>query len=347
MTRTRVRHKQIRIPDNLDDQLTPAQIDAVESTAEDNDEFYDGVLSQIKRIIFGDDPGDWDKNPAIPRALLQMNQALSAVEERLVGCRVDTIDNITVPAAQNWVVLNAGASQVPVEVGATIATTKGAILAVSGFSGVGFDVNEVNVVPGQDDLNPYNLVLVRDASTGGALLSSNRIVFGLLQAESTFVDGSVIDDATNRVKISFVRPDAGFLAFEPCPIADIQGFTIDYAYTKRLDLVSIEEECTLPVNFFLTETVGTGIVDRPINLDFSNELFVQIDHNRGVKPLVQVLLGDLDGWNQVGWNQGPNWNISPVWGQRLPDNEYTLRHYSDNVFTVFFSAPLTGTVVYF
>jgi hypothetical protein len=54
-----VRYKEVRRADALDDQKTAAQIlnaDALSVTQEALQEF---VLSQIKRIIFGNDPGLW------------------------------------------------------------------------------------------------------------------------------------------------------------------------------------------------------------------------------------------------------------------------------------------------
>lgn len=56
----RIRYDRVRVADTQDDQKTPAQIVAGATggsvTQEDLQEF---VLSQIKRIIWGDDPGNW------------------------------------------------------------------------------------------------------------------------------------------------------------------------------------------------------------------------------------------------------------------------------------------------
>lgn len=59
----RMRYDRIRVADATNDQKTPAQIITGATggsvTQEDYQEF---VLSQIKRIIFGDDPGNWYLN---------------------------------------------------------------------------------------------------------------------------------------------------------------------------------------------------------------------------------------------------------------------------------------------
>jgi len=55
-----IRLRQIRKNDNLNDQLTPVQISNVESTAVNLDQLQDGILSQLKRIIWGDTSGNWN-----------------------------------------------------------------------------------------------------------------------------------------------------------------------------------------------------------------------------------------------------------------------------------------------
>jgi len=55
-----VRLREIRRGDSLNDQLSAAQILSVESSATTQDDLQDGILSQLKRIIWGNDAGNWN-----------------------------------------------------------------------------------------------------------------------------------------------------------------------------------------------------------------------------------------------------------------------------------------------
>jgi hypothetical protein len=55
-----VRLREIRKGDSLNDQLSAGQILSVESTASTQDDLQDGILSQLKRIIWGNDVGNWN-----------------------------------------------------------------------------------------------------------------------------------------------------------------------------------------------------------------------------------------------------------------------------------------------
>jgi len=54
---------QIARPDDFDDQKTAAEIAASESTSADYAQFQEYVLSQIKRILYGDQTGKWYDDP--------------------------------------------------------------------------------------------------------------------------------------------------------------------------------------------------------------------------------------------------------------------------------------------
>jgi hypothetical protein len=59
-----IRLKESRKSDAFDDQKSAAQIATSESTSENYQQFLDYLLSQIKRIIHGNDPGNWHDDPA-------------------------------------------------------------------------------------------------------------------------------------------------------------------------------------------------------------------------------------------------------------------------------------------
>lgn len=53
MSNQQFRLKQTRPGDLQDDQLTPAQVALVPSTSTDQDQFQNGILSQLKQIVWG------------------------------------------------------------------------------------------------------------------------------------------------------------------------------------------------------------------------------------------------------------------------------------------------------
>ena len=106
-----------------------------------------------------------------------------------------------------------------------------------------------------------------------------------------------------------------------------------------------------PVTIFgsdasLRSLLISGAADRPFEVDFANELVVQVDHDRGARPLIQVLepLGGA-GWNAGNWNAAGLWNLSGSTYQKMDDPSVT--HLSADVFQVTFSSPTTGKVIYF
>lgn len=84
----------------------------------------------------------------------------------------------------------------------------------------------------------------------------------------------------------------------------------------------------------------------PFEKFFSARLALVVKHNRGVRPLVQVLIPEIGGWNNGGWNE--QW-----WGSgsgrfiRLSDEQYETTHINVNQFIIKFSEKTTGRVVYF
>src|SRR6185369_14924521 len=56
---SKIRYKQVRVADNRDDQSTPSQIALANTTSVTQEDLQALVLSQLKRVIFGDNPGNW------------------------------------------------------------------------------------------------------------------------------------------------------------------------------------------------------------------------------------------------------------------------------------------------
>src|SRR5512140_3126484 len=116
MTRQLIRYNAVRRADSLDDQLTAATIAARESSAVTQEDLQEALLSQVKRILVGDDAGSWDQDFVAGgiRALKQLDQDVDAVDRVIVRPRrVQMQVPVAVPSGQNWVVLSAAGGETP------------------------------------------------------------------------------------------------------------------------------------------------------------------------------------------------------------------------------------------
>lgn len=248
MARTFLRQEtQIRNSELYDDTLAAGA--TLESSPVSIEDDLNGLRAQMKRAIYADAAGDWYADiPTVngkKRAISALNTSLNAVEEKKTLCRVSLLTDIAVPGGQNFKILSVAGSEAPTVVAAVAGTQDGAVVAQSALSGAGFAVHELIEVAGPTAIEPKNLLVVRDATTGQPVQSSGRDVFGLLQYESTGVDGAAFNDtsAGNRAKISFVRMNAALDDLEACPVGDIAGLTVNYAYVRRVKFENIPEEC--------------------------------------------------------------------------------------------------------
>lgn len=64
MGRSLQRLNQIAKPNDFNDQKSAAEIISSESTSNDYAEFQEFILSQIKRILYGNFPGNWNDDSA-------------------------------------------------------------------------------------------------------------------------------------------------------------------------------------------------------------------------------------------------------------------------------------------
>ena len=96
------RYSVIRIADNTDDQLTPSQIATILSTAVTQEDLQTGILSQIKRIIWGNNAGNWPTDfigaglPSLSET--QSVQGAVACIDILIGSTSPQISTTTIPA---------------------------------------------------------------------------------------------------------------------------------------------------------------------------------------------------------------------------------------------------------
>lgn len=264
MARTFIRQDtQVRNSDAYDDTLSAGI--TLESGAADIERDLNAARSQLKRAIWADSAGKWyDDIPTVngkKRAIAALNTDLDDIEEKKTLCRVEILTDITVPALQNYKVLSVAGSETPTQVAAVALTQDGAVVAQSALSGAGFAAHELTELAGPNAISPKNLLVIRSAVTGQKIQSSNRDVFGLLQYESTGVDGAAFNDtsAGNRAKISFVRLNAALDDLEACPTADIAGLVVNYSYTRRIRFDSLPEECWLGNASFVDQAASVDV----------------------------------------------------------------------------------------
>lgn len=82
-----IRQNKLRKPDDPDDTLDGSGVSGIEASAVNQEEFWNGVLSQFKRVIHGNDSGNWHDDPttvfgtdASLKALLSGVQTITTVD---------------------------------------------------------------------------------------------------------------------------------------------------------------------------------------------------------------------------------------------------------------------------
>ena len=263
MARQLIRYNAIRRADSLDDQLAAATIAAREASSITQEDLQEGVLSQLKRILVGDDAGSWDLDfvGSGIRALKQLDVDLDAVDRVIVRPRRTQVQtSVTVPAGQNWVILSAAATETPSVPISVAPGTEGA--AAVRLAAGEFGAHRLTA-PVEDGIRI--LVDIVDATTGEDVNDAvkNQPVRGLLQTKDSAVDGQAFDDALNQAQLSLVVTNQSTLALEPADIASVAGKTIRYAYAQRQLLRSI------PTAGFLID--GTAFVDGAASVDVTRQ----------------------------------------------------------------------------
>ena len=269
MATTRVNQEQLEKSLTYDDTITPSLAN-YETTPVDVEDDFNSLRSQVQNILNRDGvsfpTGNWYDNintttSGKSRGVSALNTDLAFIEEKKVLCRAQVLTDVSVTASQNWEILSVAGSEAPTHVAARVSTTNGAVVAISAFSGAGFNVHELVEVAGANAISPKNLVLVRDSTTFQPIQSGGRDIYGLLQNESTGTDGAAFNDTSggNRVKISFVRTNTAGNDLEACPVADIAGKTINYSYVFRTDFENVDEDCFLANGTFTDLTASTDV----------------------------------------------------------------------------------------
>jgi len=145
--------------------------------------------------------------------------------------------------AGDHVTLSQASSETPTETAAVNAgTANGCVVATLSGDVGSHDLAEVS---GVNTINPKNLVVIRDATTGDPILSNQKEILGLLQTETGVTDGTAFNDSTAQVQISFVVENGTADDLIPCDAADIGGKSVNYSYVRRLNLDSLPEQAFL------------------------------------------------------------------------------------------------------
>jgi hypothetical protein len=240
MAVTLIRSDQLRTLDSWDDTKDQTALNALEAGAVDMADVWEGVLSQVKRILYGTDSGNWyDDVTSAPFETLKQLRSHTFTDEKLVGLWRMNLTDVTVTASQNWEVLDQ-TNEPPDKNIAISASTKGAISAqLAGAVGS----HSLSAVAGPNAMAPKNLCAVVDGSTGEPIeASTGERIWALLQVGSAATDGNAFATTGNdQGQLSFVIPNSTYTGWIACPVSDIAGKSIVYAFTHR-DVISDQNE---------------------------------------------------------------------------------------------------------
>jgi hypothetical protein len=206
---------------SINDGVSPPDHDA---NAIDLADTIDYLASQLK-LVTGESA--WETAPDLSIATMAAKKWLDDV---MAMRDYQHMTDVSVPSSQNYVVLTSSGSTVPSRNISLSTSTAGAVCSeLAGDVGSHALTEEA----GNNALNPLNLCVVVDGTTGDPILSSGRVVYALLQVENGATGGGAFDDTNNQGQLSFVRPNATYSDLEAAAVADIESKTINYVYADR------------------------------------------------------------------------------------------------------------------
>lgn len=283
MGRTFIRQvTQIRNSDTYSDNLTPGVALQSQATIEGDLNALRSITSLLRDV----QTGNWYDDLAAPSALdagtkrgvQNLNDDLHALERKRVLVNVTNLADVTVPAGQNFVVLGAG--QLPANLTAAVGavSTRGTVVAYNAT----FGAHSLDEVAGSTAIAPKNLAEIVDGSSRDPILSDNRVVYALLQSESS-IDGHILSPAPapQRAQLSFVRLNAAGDDLEAVPFADIEGKVINYASVERKALDDLNEQDFL--RGAILDNLGSSTQNRQVAYD-----------NQGTTPVNLTTNATLD-----------------------------------------------------
>lgn len=225
----------------------------------------------------------------ILRGVDNLNDALHLLEKKRVLRDVYNLIDVTVLAGDNFVILGAGQLPTPTNVALGAVTTLGTVIAAHGGT---FGTHSLAVVPGTNALDPLNRMVIVDGVTRDPLLSGDRIIYGLLQAEIGLVDGGTMTTTTTtRGQISFVRSNATGDGLEAVPFADIENKIINFATRERVRLEDLNE----------ADFLSGSIVDVPAGTTTTRQVAYT---NQGATIVTTAANATLDLATGLSWEIG-------------------------------------------
>lgn len=307
MAVTLIRSDQLRTLDSWDDTKTSSEIAALEGSAVDMYDVWEGILSQIKQMIYGDNSGNWydEIDDGSTLESLYTLRTHTFTDEKLVSLWRQNLNSITVPSSQNWVVL-ASAGWPPDKNIAIVTTTEGAVSAqLAGAVGS----HDLAVITGPSAVAPGNLCAITDAQGQPIETSGGKRIWGLLQVGSAATDGNAFSLTGNdQGQISFVTRKSDNTGYEACGVSDIEDKVILYAFTNR-DVLSDHNQYALRGDIIDADpTVGSVTLDTayqggnyitvsglPVEIRLDDTKIFQVEQGNTGTTFLKVTRNDTTG----------------------------------------------------
>jgi len=264
MARTFIRQSdQISKSDTYNDAVDTDHSEATwEINTVDLEQDLNYLRTQVNRILNADGSGAGDiraggkwynsivapssfsiDNVSKKRGVSTLNSDLHALERKRVLTSFVSLEDVTVPAAQNWVVL--AADKLP----SSNAIARSVAVGITEHTGsvaahvASIDAHSLNEVAGATDISPKNLVALVSGSNRDPILSGSNVIYGLFQTEVADSGGGYLGGSSpNRAQISFVTVNAAGDNLEACAPAAIAGQVINYILPVRKALKDLSEQ---------------------------------------------------------------------------------------------------------
>lgn len=281
------------------------------------------LRSQVHNLL-QNQSGNWYDDLNTPSALdagsqrgvNDLNTDLHALERKRVLVKAVTLGDATVGAGNNYFILTATTLPPNTTAALGAVTTRGTVIAAHGGT---FGTHSLAEVSGSNAIAPKNFVEVIDGATRDPILSSGRVIYGLLHAESGISDGTTITDTTTtRAQVSFVRINATGDDLEAVPVADIENKVVNFCFTERKALDDLTEQDFLrgavtdvPASATVTRQVaydnqGTTPVDLTTNatLDLEGAGLIWAIRDDLEANLLRVIEGSAGGTSEIEFSAG-------------------------------------------
>ncbi len=323
MGRTFMRQATQVMPSEVYDDTIAPTLAAYETNPADIEDDLNNLRSQLQNFLNRNGAsfpaGNWYDDLTAPstleagtaRGIDAVNDGLHAVEKKRILRGVTSLVDITVPAAQNYVIL--ALSELPANTTAAVGavTTLGSVVA---FHSGTFGTHSLDEVSGATAISPKNLVEIVDASTRDPILDSGgERIWALIQTE-TATDGHTMTGTTpNRAQLSFVKVNATGDDLEAVAAGDIATKVVNCAFPERVRFEDLNEQDFLrgaivdvPSGATVTRQVaydnqGTTPVDLTTNatLDLEGAGLAWTIRDDLEAALFQVVEGSAGGTSQV------------------------------------------------